>query len=87
MFGLRLNENIAQILFSLESGDFHTTEQQIIEEAVIAMTPRSLKVLSIILQNALNALESAQGPISLGPGKEEELNSKLIIAMQNQKSE
>lgn len=71
-FGLRVNNNVAQLTFSLETAD--AEEREILfREATAVLTLQSLKVLQIVLTNTMEAIEKQFGPVALAPGKEEEL--------------
>ena len=80
-FGVRASDNLIQLMLSLETGDFQTGDVVYQEEALLLLTPRSLKVLSIVLANTLRILETVQGPILLPEGKEEELNKAAEMAI------
>lgn len=83
-FGLRLNNNWAQVIFSMDTQD---AEEQscLVQEATAVMTLQSLKVLQILLTNSIAAAEAQFGPIALAPGKEEELRSKATLAFETTK--
>ncbi len=75
-FGVSANENLVQLSLSFEGVDVGGSEC-IIREATAVMPLRSIKVLQILLTNVLNKLETDLGPITLPPGKEEELRKAL----------
>lgn len=74
-FGIRLNNNFAQLNFSL---DTQTVQEEdcLVLEATAVMTLQSLKILQKLLTNTLNVVEEQFGPIQLAPGKEEELEKR-----------
>ena len=47
----------------------------VLREATAVLSLQSLKVLQLLLTNAVAALEAQIGPIQLAPGKEEQLKS------------
>lgn len=80
-FGVRANDNFVQLMFSLESSDFQTGETIFIEEMLVSLPPRALKVLSIILSDMVNLLETAGGVIELPPNKMEEMKKAKESAL------
>ena len=74
-FSLRINNNLAQVTFSLETADAEEREI-VLKEATVILTPQSLKVLQIVLTNALGVFEEQFGAVRLAPGKEEELSKR-----------
>lgn len=80
-FGLRLTNHAAQLSLLLETVDAEEREIQL-KEATAVMSLSSLKVLQLILTNAVALAEKQFGPISLPPGKEEELKKLMLAARQ-----
>lgn len=70
-FSMRMNDNMAQLVFGMEIGV--GAEASILENTMVALTPRSLKVLGMIITQAISSFESANGVIPMTPGKAEEL--------------
>jgi hypothetical protein len=73
-FSLRLSTNVSQVVFSLETVDANDREI-LVREATAVLSLQSLKVLQLLLTNAVAVLESQVGSIQLAPGKEEQLNA------------
>jgi hypothetical protein len=71
-FGLRINNNWAQLTFSLESADVEDRDL-VSREATVILTLQSLKVLQLLLAGAVEGIEKQFGPVNLPAGKEEEL--------------
>lgn len=74
-FSLRLNDNLCEITFGYETAE--GGEEVIVEETRVLLTPRSLKVLSILLGSAIPRFEQLLGGIALPAGKEDELERML----------
>jgi hypothetical protein len=84
VFGARLNDNICQVSFGLECGSSPENEY-VLEEAIVVLTPRSLKVLALALMNGVTQFEAALGQeIQLPPGKMEELEKSFRVARKEQ---
>lgn len=65
-FGVRLGDNDITLTLGMhEGGD----PEEMLEEVAVVMTPRTLKIILNSVGNALNALESQIGEISVPPGK------------------
>lgn len=60
--GMRAGDNDFQIVFSIEHG---AGENVFLEEAVVAMSPRSAKLLWAMLGGAIESIETQTGPIDL----------------------
>jgi hypothetical protein len=73
-FGLRLGDNLCQIVFALQSMDANDREI-LLREATAVLSLQSIKVLHLLLSNAIAALEAQVGPIALAPGKEAQLHA------------
>jgi hypothetical protein len=76
-FSMRMNDNTAQIIFGLEVGV--KPDEYILENTLVALSPRSLKVLGLIITQAITSFEGVNGPIPLPPGKMEELEKAIKI--------
>ncbi len=75
MFTLSAGDNEVSMTCSVENqGAAVGPEQAHLDEVTIVMTPRTLKIMSISLSNAISYLESRKGPIPLEPSKIEEIN-------------
>ena len=74
-FGLRLNDNLVQLSVSMDVNVQGTSERMVFEQAIIALSPRSAKVLALVMQKAITVFEERFGAISLPPGKEEQIKS------------
>jgi hypothetical protein len=77
-YGLRLTNHSAQLSFLLETLDLENREF-LLKEATAVLSLPSLKVLQIVLTNALAVAEKQFGPVTLPPGKEEELRAVLPV--------
>lgn len=75
-FSMRLNDNMAQLIFGMEIGP-GSVDKEILENTMVGLTPRSLKVLGMIITQAVASFESVSGPIPLPPGKVEELTAAI----------
>ncbi len=65
-FGVRLGDNDVTLTLGMyEGGD----PQDMLEEVAVVMTPRTLKIILNNLGNALKAMESHLGEISVPPEK------------------
>ena len=76
-FSMRLNDNMAHIIFGMEIGP--GSNELILENTMVGLTPRSLKVLGMIIAQAVTSFESANGPIPMTPGKAEELAAAVQL--------
>jgi len=86
-FAVRGSDHLIQLMLSLETVDFQSNEVAYLEEALLLLTPKSLKVLSIVLTNTLSILEAATGPVSLPAEKEEELYKNAGLALPKKSKE
>lgn len=76
-FSLRLGDNDISIEFSTEQTI--ADKQVYLSQLQVMMTPKSAKILSLVLNNALEQLEKLSGaPITLPPDKIAELNRSFI---------
>ena len=66
--GMQMTDNIVQLYFGMEQKT--PGEASVIFEQIgIAMTPRSLKVLQVVLNRALESFEKDNGPIPINADK------------------
>lgn len=75
-FSLRLSNHSVQLTFLLDTADKEDREV-LLREATAIIPLASLKVLQIVVVNAIAYAEANFGPIVLPPGKEEELRAML----------
>ena len=66
-FSVRLSDNEVALTFGLNEGDPEKVE--IFEEVAVVMTPRTLKIVLNNLGNALTAMETQFGEVSVPPEK------------------
>jgi hypothetical protein len=85
-FGLRVSDNDVSIVMGLEDQKGVGPDDGPIAEALVVMTPRSAKVLMLILKNTIDRLEKEKGPIVLAAGKEEELADIQVHEGRDKKS-
>jgi hypothetical protein len=72
----RIGDNDASMTFLIETDD--ETGSMIHEDQVqVIMTPRSLKVLHMVITHGLTQLEQLMGPIDLGAEKIAEIQNAL----------
>ncbi len=74
-FGVRVNDNLAQLLFSIETID-DAGNEVVVREMTAVLTPKSLKVLSVMLTNIVANIESELGAIDIPESKLAELAVK-----------
>jgi hypothetical protein len=81
-FRIKISDNDIAITVSNQHafGDEDIGQLTYSDEATLMMTPRSLKVLSIVLQNTIADFEKNFGEIKLPEGKEEQLTQSLSEA-------
>jgi hypothetical protein len=73
---MRVGDNDAGITFLIETDDENGT--LIFEDQVqILMTPKTLKVLQMVLSHSISELERIIGPITLAPEKQAEIERNL----------
>ena len=65
-FGMRFGENDITLILGIDEGG---KPEDMLQEVAVVMTPRTLKIFSNNLDNALKALESQMGEIPVPPGK------------------
>lgn len=80
-FRLKVSDNDIAVTISNQHAFGDDDGITYVDEATIMMTPRSLKVLSIVLTNAIEDYEKQFGAVSLPAGFEE----KLAADMSNKK--
>ena len=73
-FGLRLNDNLAQVILSIETLN-EKGEEVIVREATAVLTLRSLKIFHLLLGNILERAERDLGPIEIPQNKLDELKA------------
>jgi len=76
-FGLRLSDNMIHLAASVDLNVPGSHERIAYEQIVLAMSPRSAKILSLVLQQTIGLFEEKFGTITLPPGKIEQINANL----------
>ena len=76
-FRMRATENDITLTMAAELDD--AKGNAFIQDEIRAiMTPRSIKVLMLLLNNVVANIEKKFGPIGLPPGKVEEIDGSLV---------
>lgn len=76
-FSLRVSDNDVSIVFGLEDQKGVGPVDGPVAEAQVIMTPRSLKVLMILLRTTIEGFEKDVGPIALGPNQEAQILARM----------
>jgi hypothetical protein len=76
-FGIRFSDNDVALLLSTDTSD-SLGDEVLLNEARVIMTPRTAKLLTVLLTSAITQYEKAEGTIHLGKEKEEEI-AKLTL--------
>lgn len=74
-FSLQVSENEVLVRFSISENPANVEDST--EIVGVVMTPRSAKILQIILSDSLDALEKNVGPIQFPAEKMEELSKAM----------
>lgn len=75
-FNMRFGENDVALMLSTEVAD-SKSDVFFQDEVRVMMTPRSAKVLFLILKTMISEFEKERGPIPMQEGKEEEIINAL----------
>jgi hypothetical protein len=75
---IRLGDNDCSVIFCLESTD-ESGKSVIIDQVQVVMTPKSLKILNILLSAGIASLEKILGTIPVPKEMEERLKSGFVL--------